>query len=61
VFVDIDDELALKRAKERDFIVRNIKPEQWEKKIKIYYEGYKTYMALYREKADIILPSGMTV
>ncbi len=54
IWIEIDPELAKSRAEQRDYRDRNLTPEQWQKKLLIYWEGYKPWMSQFKQDADLI-------
>jgi uridine kinase len=54
VFLDIAGPVALERARSRDLTARNIAPEQFEKKMRIYHDCYLPHVEQYRSYADIV-------
>ncbi len=58
VFLEAPQEIALERARVRDETVRNIPPEMWAKKIRIYHDFYTPYVEHLKSMADIVHPSG---
>jgi uridine kinase len=54
VWIEIDPDIAKARAEQRDYTVRNLTPEQWQKKLLIYWEGYRPWMAEFKQNADFI-------
>jgi uridine kinase len=62
LFIDILPETALARAEQRDYAERNLTPEQWRKKLLIYWEGYKLWMERFRASAQFIYdPQAQTI
>jgi uridine kinase len=58
VFLEAPQEVALERARIRDETVRNIPPEMWQKKIRIYHDFYTPYVEHLRSLADIVHQTG---
>jgi uridine kinase len=58
IFLEIDPEVALERARQRDLVVRNIEPEQFERKISIYFDRYAPHVEDLRSQADIVHETG---
>lgn len=55
VFLDVPQELALKRAHDRDETVRNLDQDAWLQKKDIFYNHYLPYMEAHKDRADILL------
>jgi uridine kinase len=61
IWIEIDPDIAKARAEQRDYTVRNLTPEQWQKKLLIYWEGYRPWMAEFKQSADYIYQSAQDV
>jgi uridine kinase len=55
IFLDADEAVTLERARRRDETVRNISPEMWAKKIRIYHDCYVPYTQHYRPTAHLCI------
>lgn len=55
VFLNVPEELALKRAHDRDETVRNLDDEAWLQKKDIFYNHYLPYMQAHKDRADVLL------
>lgn len=55
VFLNVPEEVALKRAHDRDETVRNLDHDGWLQKKDIFYNHYLPYMKAHKGRADILL------
>jgi uridine kinase len=58
LFLEVDPDVALERARQRDLVDRNIDPVQFDRKIRIYFDRYAPHVESLRARADLVHVTG---